>query len=291
MADLLVFGLHVELVRDVATSLGLHFEGLGAAARHLHREQIIDSKLKRRLLEVETAYNVTRHITSASSGTLTARLREDLAKKGNKGKGEQNIIEEEVLVDKFFVPTSAGDSAGEGDATRAGDSAGEGVATRAGDSAGECDATRAGDSAGEGVATRTGDGAGECEATRAGEPTAQRTEAPVDASQPEPNAVGLGAKRRRWTQEKGLGTNATMKVHSIVRVVSSSTCLGQYGRILAADTSIEELAGWTVRLVGGFVRAFDEITLSTEALDPIRVQELREEELGKGLDQDFLQVS
>ena len=63
MADYLVFTLHVDMVRAIAASLGLHFEGLGAAARHLHREGRIDSRLKKRLLDVETAYNITMHIT------------------------------------------------------------------------------------------------------------------------------------------------------------------------------------------------------------------------------------
>jgi hypothetical protein len=74
MADLLVLSLHARLVREIAKNQAQHFEGLGAAARHLRRRGFIDSRLQRKLLGVETAYNVSRHITEASADELCCRL-------------------------------------------------------------------------------------------------------------------------------------------------------------------------------------------------------------------------
>ena len=85
MADLLLLGLAPSLCREASESFGTHFEGLGAAARHLHRCGRIDSKLKRRLIEVEVGYNLTRHVTAVSCQALALRLRHALAETGGAG--------------------------------------------------------------------------------------------------------------------------------------------------------------------------------------------------------------
>lgn len=79
MADLLVLGLHARIVRSIARAEAQHFEGLGAAARHLWRKGTIDNRLKKKLLALESAYNVTRHITEISSTTLADRVTTALA--------------------------------------------------------------------------------------------------------------------------------------------------------------------------------------------------------------------
>ena len=74
MACSLVFELHGDLVRCISSSCGLHFEGLGAAARHLGRLKLIDQHLKRKMLAIETAFNIVRHITSVSASELKVTL-------------------------------------------------------------------------------------------------------------------------------------------------------------------------------------------------------------------------
>lgn len=53
-----------------------HFEGLGAAARVLFAEGFIDSKLKRKLISVDGAYNIARHITNESANILISMMQE-----------------------------------------------------------------------------------------------------------------------------------------------------------------------------------------------------------------------
>ena len=83
MADFLVFTLHGALVRAAARHEECHFEGLGEAARKLWRNGRIGGALKKKLLAVETAYNVTRHITQASARDLEAQVANCLAVVGD----------------------------------------------------------------------------------------------------------------------------------------------------------------------------------------------------------------
>ena len=89
MADLLVCDLHAKLVRAISAQQGAHFEGLGAAARHLGRQGLVDSRMKRKLLALEAASNVTRHITVVSGDLLVANLADMLAR----GQGKNTTVE------------------------------------------------------------------------------------------------------------------------------------------------------------------------------------------------------
>jgi len=80
MADMEVFKLYTELVRSVAECCGIQFQGLGCAARHLFRKKRINQRMKRKLLYVEAAFHVTRHLTSVSSRSLLLEFRECIGK-------------------------------------------------------------------------------------------------------------------------------------------------------------------------------------------------------------------
>ena len=87
MADVLVLRLHVDLVRIAAESCGRHFEGMGSAARFLFREKRISQHMKRKLLSIEAAYNVTRHLTVVSSQTLVDDFKKSLLDPDGKPEG------------------------------------------------------------------------------------------------------------------------------------------------------------------------------------------------------------
>ena len=74
MADLLVLDLHTRIVRNISKHEAIHFEGLGAAARHMWRKGVFDGRLKKKLLDLEAAYNITRHITAVSADRLAERV-------------------------------------------------------------------------------------------------------------------------------------------------------------------------------------------------------------------------
>ena len=63
----LVASLHGKCLRTAIAKLGRHKEGLSAAARDMFREQLITSRRKKKLMEVDIAFHVTRHISCASA--------------------------------------------------------------------------------------------------------------------------------------------------------------------------------------------------------------------------------
>ena len=284
MADLLLLGLAPALCREVSSSLGLHFEGLGAAARHLHRSKVIDSQLKRRLLEVEVAFNLTRHVSTVSCEALATRLRQAL--------GTGGVMDEQPLP-HATVDGKAGFSAGGcQDAAPCGEkrstpqTGGTGVAgsesarTKVGFQRAASGADRtpqtvfvctvnAGAEAGL-VDSRTGVSASGSEGTtvvgdKAGGETDDADAATavddvvmglnVNKQDLEAAALPEGIKRRRWTD------NPSLKPGVPVSVVDGS-CAGQLGVVLKAAASEEGLAYWAVQLAGGKIREFPEEYLS-----------------------------
>jgi hypothetical protein len=67
MAELIIAALHGDLLRDIASCTGLHFEGLRSAAGFLRRTKLIDGAVSKRLCLFDDAHNVCRHITEVSS--------------------------------------------------------------------------------------------------------------------------------------------------------------------------------------------------------------------------------
>ena len=73
-AESLVFELHGALLRLVSNRAGCHYQGLSAASRHLKSLGRIDNRTSKKLIRIDDAFNVVRHITSVSVDMFTADL-------------------------------------------------------------------------------------------------------------------------------------------------------------------------------------------------------------------------
>ena len=73
MAAELIAATHSEILRLLANTTGIHFQGLGQAART--KSLCLPAKVRRHLTNLDVAHNLVRHITSVSA----ARLVEEVA--------------------------------------------------------------------------------------------------------------------------------------------------------------------------------------------------------------------
>ena len=62
----LVQSLHGKCLRRCVDALGVHKEGLSAVAREMYRRKIIGAAAKKKLIELDLAYHICRHVTSGS---------------------------------------------------------------------------------------------------------------------------------------------------------------------------------------------------------------------------------
>ena len=62
----LISSLHGKCLRTCVEALGEHKEGLAVAARALFVKQCIGPQAKKKLMEQDMAYHVTRHVTCMS---------------------------------------------------------------------------------------------------------------------------------------------------------------------------------------------------------------------------------
>jgi hypothetical protein len=67
MAELIIAELHGRLLRGIAAETSVHFQGLRAAAGHLRRAGLLDSRLAKKLAAVDAAFAISRHITVVSA--------------------------------------------------------------------------------------------------------------------------------------------------------------------------------------------------------------------------------
>ena len=58
------------ILRILSDATGSHYQGLRVAANHARALGIIDNAMSKKMTDVETAFNVMRHITSASATKL-----------------------------------------------------------------------------------------------------------------------------------------------------------------------------------------------------------------------------
>ena len=58
--------LRGQLLRRACAQLGCHCVGLAAAARAMFKADMISGRRKMKMIEVDIAYNITRHISMAS---------------------------------------------------------------------------------------------------------------------------------------------------------------------------------------------------------------------------------
>ena len=63
----LIADLHGDLLREMSAFTCVHWQGLGQAARALRKRNIIDGTQAKKLILLDGAYNLSRHITVISS--------------------------------------------------------------------------------------------------------------------------------------------------------------------------------------------------------------------------------
>ena len=80
----LVIALHGKLLRNLALSEGVHFQGLRVVVAALRRTGRLLNTLARKLTAVDTAYNVCRHITSVSSQCFLDEVLGQVASRNHK---------------------------------------------------------------------------------------------------------------------------------------------------------------------------------------------------------------
>ena len=86
----LIADLHGDLLREISALTCVHWQGLGQAARALRKYNIIDGTQAKKLIMLDGAYNLSRHITVISSalrgireGLLDPVFLHNLPGKGN----------------------------------------------------------------------------------------------------------------------------------------------------------------------------------------------------------------
>jgi hypothetical protein len=74
----LIFQLHGEVLRGVAAREGQHFQGLRSAAGYLRRRGRISNQSAKKLVRVDDAFAVVRHISEASVSAFLENLMDEL---------------------------------------------------------------------------------------------------------------------------------------------------------------------------------------------------------------------
>ena len=88
----------------LAASAGKQHEGLAQAARHACDLKLISKPLKHKLIKVDYAYNLVRHITSKSVGDYIEQLQVELNNTcAHRGDHTQTLLAHVVLTQQMFV--------------------------------------------------------------------------------------------------------------------------------------------------------------------------------------------
>ena len=81
-AESLIFDLHGQLLRLLAERTGLHFQGLSQVSRRLRATGWITLPVARKLVMIDHAFNLIRHITGASLLDFTEHVDQVLINSG-----------------------------------------------------------------------------------------------------------------------------------------------------------------------------------------------------------------
>ena len=100
MAESIIAELHGRLLRGIAAETSVHYQGLRAAASHLRRTGLLDSRLAKKLAAVDVAFAISRHITVVSAEQCVSEVLSAIAH-GVKAAAERKVslegtAEEEV---------------------------------------------------------------------------------------------------------------------------------------------------------------------------------------------------
>mmetsp|Transcript_46883 Transcript_46883/g.118130 ORF Transcript_46883/g.118130 Transcript_46883/m.118130 type:complete len:302 (+) Transcript_46883:67-972(+) len=80
MASALISSLHGRALRTICSASGEHYQGLAAAARRSRKLGLINNRIAKKLLLIDHAYTLGRHITSVSSANFMEELHTALEK-------------------------------------------------------------------------------------------------------------------------------------------------------------------------------------------------------------------
>jgi hypothetical protein len=116
MAESIIAELHGRLLRGIAVETSVHYQGLRAAASHLRRSGLLNSRLAKKLAAVDCAFAISRHITAVSAEqciheVISAIAYEVKAAAEEKGTKDEDYLEqvakEKVEVDKVAEEEAA----------------------------------------------------------------------------------------------------------------------------------------------------------------------------------------
>mmetsp|Transcript_109809 Transcript_109809/g.309616 ORF Transcript_109809/g.309616 Transcript_109809/m.309616 type:complete len:333 (+) Transcript_109809:64-1062(+) len=74
LPHLLVADLHGRLLRRLSAHSQVHFQGLHQAARHYRQKRVLDHSILRKLMHLDIAYNLMRHITEIRMQTFLSDI-------------------------------------------------------------------------------------------------------------------------------------------------------------------------------------------------------------------------
>ena len=80
MAAELIAATHAEILRLLADTTGIHFQGLSQAARN--KSLCLPTKVRRHLTTLDVAHNLVRHITTVSAARLLAEVTQATSPQG-----------------------------------------------------------------------------------------------------------------------------------------------------------------------------------------------------------------
>ena len=78
-ASAIIFELHGSLLRMMSLSSGVHYQGIAQAARQLRARGKLCRRTTKKLIELDYAYNITRHITEISAQAFVKKVSSQLS--------------------------------------------------------------------------------------------------------------------------------------------------------------------------------------------------------------------
>ena len=94
-AATLIADVHGRMLRLVSDRTGLHHQGLRVAANYAKRHGMIDNRLQKRLINVDIAYHVSRHITMAACAKDLSLLKAALSSASSRSAHPDDGVEQQ----------------------------------------------------------------------------------------------------------------------------------------------------------------------------------------------------
>ncbi len=84
-----MYGLRDQILLEISDRTGRHFQGLQQAARVCQATGQLSGPIVKKLLSLDEAYNLIRHITTVSSAEFLEKVKEDLNQQTEPDPGRQ----------------------------------------------------------------------------------------------------------------------------------------------------------------------------------------------------------